>query len=190
MTRLLIKAALLGTFLAPCGAGPGYCGGPAQDPRIDHNIRIICRSKAMDPKARSLCVSYLSHVYYLDRRFGGWLGRIQAALRADIRGLNLDDFPRIRFGEVLPAAGVLPSGDSGSWDGSILGLDEGMITLSERMDGDDPVAELLLDHEICHHADAVHWDGTPSGENPFGGSEEACYAVEGCLVSGECRDPL
>jgi len=188
MTHGIIRRIVLGAALTGCCAEPGLCGGAAA-PVIDANISLICRSKALDPRALSLCVSYLHDVYYLDRSFGGWLGRIQAALRADIRGLNVENFPFIRFSERLPRGDSMPSGDSGAWEGSVLGLDEGEVTLSEMIAADDPAAKVLLDHEFCHHADAGHWDGSPSGQNPYGGSEKACYAVEGCLVTGNCQDP-
>ena len=161
-------------------------GGEKEDEKrkIKENIGGICDAKAQDKRAKALCLKYYDDVYFQAQAFGGWLGKIQGAMKADIKSKDLDKFPMIRFGEV-------PEGAAATWEGSPDGNGETLVTMGYFLPTTGKETEKVADHEIaCHNGDCGKWDGSRLGENPKSDTEAPCYATMGCLNQGQCKERL
>lgn len=157
---------------------------PKDEPaKMRANIDKICEKKAEDPRAKALCKKYLNDVAFQSTTFGGWLGKIQKAMKEDIKSGNLKNFPKIKFGEV-------PEGAAATWSGDPNGGDEPTITMGTFLDTLSKGTMKIADHEYRHHADAKHWDGSQLGVNPKQDVEPPCYATMGCLNDGSCSERM
>lgn len=130
--------------------------------RIKAIIHLIAVSKG-EASVQQLYEDYLQKVY-----FGGKSGNTATTtgqvgfLRKGIEGNSWSDFPTAAHGEVPPGAAA-------TWSG-------GHITMAPGLND-----VRIFDHEMIHHADSGHGDGSPIGVNENSEVEgKTSYGNMGC----------
>ncbi|MFA5139438.1 MAG: hypothetical protein WC728_09415 [Elusimicrobiota bacterium] len=156
----------------PPGAAP-----KTPEQQIREKIEKIARAKAQDARAYELYVAGLTDTYFNKEKLGGeYTGKVQAATRAHIEGLEVDQFPTMEFGSV-------PQGAAATWEGGESNGTGAHITMGEFLETASKGTKRIWDHEFNgHDRDAKKGDGTPLGVNPTGDVEKIAYDTMGCFV--------